>query len=544
MNCPKEFTCALFAEGELPEAEAHEVALHLESCDACDRLVATLRAENRMLVQALQDIDLDASSDVPAFAASPSRSISVVGFALGVIGIAVAFKLSTGILFGFDLPAEVEWLNPRQWALSLGVAVNAGFYAFDNADSVFTDASQAFVLMSISAGILFAMARAFKRGGATAGSILGVALVSMGLAPVTGEAIDLRKGAAASIPATETIDDTVIAAPDQKTQSIDVAGTVKGDLIVIGDVVIISGNVEGNVIAGARRVEVTGTVGGSLLGVAHTVIISGRVGRNAIAAGDSMNVSRSGEIGGNTIIAGREAVIDGKTQRDLLTAAAIMDLRGEVGRNASLAVGQATVAGSSRVGGDLTARVGKEENVRVSEGAVITGQKNIRVNVPKQRPSPYLTVSFYVWQAVRVLGLFITGLVVFRMIPSLMQSGTASGSDWLKAGGVGFMTLVAVPVASIILAVTFIGFPIALITLILYLIACYLAKIVVAEFVGRSVMKNSGAVSLLVGLLLVILAVNLPWIGTLINFLLILLGLGAIALSVYKNVARRHAPAF
>jgi len=155
-----------------------------------------------------------------------------------------------------------------------------------------------------------------------------------------------------------------------------------------------------------------------------------------------------------------------------------------------------------------------------------------------------LTVSFYIWQAVRVLGLFITGLVVFKMIPSLMQSGTASGSDWLKAGGVGFMTLVAVPVASIILAVTFIGFPIALITLILYLIACYLAKIVVAEFVGRSVMKNSGAVSLLVGLLLVILAVNLPWIGTLINFLLILLGLGAIALSVYRNVARRHAPAF
>jgi len=51
-------------------------------------------------------------------------------------------------------------------------------------------------------------------------------------------------------------------------------------------------------------------------------------------------------------------------------------------------------------------------------------------------------------------------------------------------------------------------------------------------------------VIVLVGLLLVILAVNLPWIGTLINFLLILLGLGAIALSVYRNVARRHAPAF
>ena len=543
MICPNELTCAMFAEGELPEAEARAVALHVESCDKCDGLVAAFRAENRMLVQCLQDIDSDISSEVPQFSASPSRSISAVGFALGVIGIAVAFKVSTGILFGFDLPAGVEWLDPRQWALSLGVAVNAGFYAFDNVDSVFTDASQGFVFMSISAAVLFAMARALKRGGAALGSILGV-LVALCVAPSTSDAIDLRKGGAASIPSTETVDDTVLAAPDQKAQSIDVAGTVKGDLIVVGDVVVISGNIEGNVIVAARRVEISGTVGGSLLGIAHTVIISGRVGRNAIAAGDSMNVSKSGEIGGNTIIAAREAVIDGKTQRDLLSASAIMDLRGEVGRNARLAVGQATVAGSSRVGGNLTARVGKEENVRVAQGAVIVGQKNIHVNVPRQKQSPYLTVSFYIWQSVRVLGLFITGLIVFKLVPSLMPASLASGSDWLKAGGVGFMTLVAVPIAAVILAVTFIGFPIALIAFVLYLIACYLAKIVVAEFVGRSVMKNSGAVPLLVGLLLVVLAINLPWIGTLINFLLILLGLGAIALSVYKNFGRRSIPAF
>ena len=74
MNCPKEFTCALFAEGELPEAEARAVAMHLESCDACDRLVAAFRAENRMLVQCLQDIDSEVSSEVPEFSAAPSIS--------------------------------------------------------------------------------------------------------------------------------------------------------------------------------------------------------------------------------------------------------------------------------------------------------------------------------------------------------------------------------------------------------------------------------------------------------------------------------------
>jgi hypothetical protein len=180
----------------------------------------------------------------------------------------------------------------------------------------------------------------------------------------------------------------------------------------------------------------------------------------------------------------------------------------------------------------------------VADGAVIGGQKKVQLPVATPRQSPYLTVRFYVWQVLRVLGLFITGLVLFRVLPSLAPRSMVSGIDWLKAGGVGFMTLVAVPIAAIIIALTFIGLPLALITFVLYLIACYLAKIIVAEFVGRSVMKNSGAVPLLVGLLMVVVAVNLPWIGILINFLLILLGLGAIATTGYRSLARRHAPAF
>ena len=107
--------------------------------------------------------------------------------------------------------------------------------------------------------------------------------------------------------------------------------------------------------------------------------------------------------------------------------------------------------------------------------------------------------------------------------------------DWLKAGGIGFITLVTVPVAFIILAVTIIGLPVALLSLALWGAGIYLSKIVVAEFVGRSILKTRNAVSLLAGLVLVVVAVDLPWIGGLINFLLILLGLGALAVSIYKT---------
>ena len=206
----------------------------------------------------------------------------------------------------------------------------------------------------------------------------------------------------------------------------------------------------------------------------------------------------------------------------------------------SFAGGQVNLSGSSRVGGDFGARVGKEENVRMANGAVIAGQKNVHLNVRPPRSSRYLSVSFYIWQIVRIVTLFVTGLVLFKLVPSLVPAGFVSGTDWLKAGGVGFMTLVAVPVAAIIIAFTVVGLPIALSSLVFYLLALYLAKIVIAEFIGRSFMKNAGAVPLLVGVLLVVVAVNLPWIGGLINFLLILLGLGAIAVTAYRAVLRRR----
>ena len=533
MMCPTEFTCAVFAEGELPEAEAREVARHLENCEKCGRLVSAFRGESRMLVQHLQDIDLEESIVVPEFAASSSQSLSVVGFALGVIGLALAFRLSTSILFGLRLPVELEWLNPREWILGLGVAVNAAVYAIQNVDAVVAEAVQTTVLLSLGTAALIGTARVLRRS-MTANSILA-ATVAIGLTSSPSHAIDLRRGAAASIPATETIDDSVVARPDSKIKNIDVAGTIKGDLIVFGDVVIISGTVEGDVIAFARRVEVSGTVGGSLFGAAAILNVSGKVGRNMLGAGSNVNLGQSADIGGNTITAGAESVIEGKTQRDLVSAGGMLDLRGEIGRNVHFAGGQLALGGSSRIGGNLGARVGKEENVKIAEGAVIAGKKNVTLNLATPRPSRYLSVSYYVWQIVRIVAAFVTGLILFKLFPVLVPTRIRSGMDWLKAGGIGFIALVTIPVAFIILAVTIIGLPIALLSLALWGAGIYLSKIVVAEFLGRSILKTRSAISLLAGLILVVVAVNLPWIGGLINFLLILLGLGALAVSIYRT---------
>src|SRR6185436_10351751 len=136
--CPTEFKCSVFADGELPEAEAREVAMHLETCAACSALVESLQSESRMLVQCLQDVDLHEQS-VPELQAVP-EPVSLVRFAVAVVGVAAAFRVSTGILFGVEVPVSLQWLNPREWVVSAGVAIDAVFYAIQNGTVALSDA--------------------------------------------------------------------------------------------------------------------------------------------------------------------------------------------------------------------------------------------------------------------------------------------------------------------------------------------------------------------------------------------------------------------
>jgi hypothetical protein len=548
--CPTEFKYSVFIDGELPEAEARELAMHLDVCEACNRRVVALQGESRMLVQCLQDVDLlddvaDAAETIPEFQAAP-EPISIGRFALGVLGVALAFRLSTGLVFGLESPPG--W---QAWLLSLGSAWNAAFFAIRNGTVALADSLQAIALIGMGGLVLAVMARALKNSTAV-GAMLSV-ITAIGLFSSPSYAIDIRKGAAASLPAGEIVDDTLMVSPGgeggQVKKDIDVAGIVRGDLLAAGDVVRITGTVEGSVYALGRRVEITGTVGGNVFTAAPAVIISGKIGgsvlafssivefngeiaRNLAGFGANFNMGKGALIGGNVALGSGDLVLDGNILRDLHVFSGVMELRGSV-RHVQFSGGQAKLTSTARVGGDFTAHVENEKQVVIDPAAVITGMKKIEKSPPKQ--SAYSRPGYYFWQIVRIITLFVTGLIVFRLAPGIAATRVASGMDWLKAGGLGFVALVTVPIAAIVVACTFIGIPLALSTLAIWLGALYLAKIIVAEFVGRTVFKAGKAMSLLGGLAVVIVAVNLPFLGGLINFLFILLGLGALVLSAYRT---------
>lgn len=126
---------------------------------------------------------------------------------------------------------------------------------------------------------------------------------------------------------------------------------------------------------------------------------------------------------------------------------------------------------------------------------------------------------------------FIVGWLALTLFPILREAQLGAGKEGLKTAGVGFLVLVSVPVMSIIVAVTLVGRLLSLIVAADWLVAWYLAKIVFAHLIGRSIFERrhddpSFALSLLVALVVVTAAVNLPLIGGTLNLIATVVGLG------------------
>jgi hypothetical protein len=177
--------------------------------------------------------------------------------------------------------------------------------------------------------------------------------------------------------------------------------------------------------------------------------------------------------------------------------------------------------------------------VHVDPAAKIAGKQT--VELPKPGPSRYATFGFYFSQVLHVAAAFVAGFLLLLIVPSLRRLGFSDVISVLKSGGIGFLLVFATPIAALCVAITLIGIPVAFVGFVTWLLGLYLAKIVVANFVGRTLLASQGdrmtsvALGLLVGLLLIFVAINLPYVGGLIEFVLVLVGFGALAMNLYGS---------
>ena len=129
------------------------------------------------------------------------------------------------------------------------------------------------------------------------------------------------------------------------------------------------------------------------------------------------------------------------------------------------------------------------------------------------------------------------GAALLLAVPRFTSVVTAVGAQkTLRSGGVGLLALVGVPVALLVVALTVVGIPLSLAGLVAFALLLWVAfvygTLVTGTWLLSLVDREGRWLALGVGLVAVTLVGLAPFVGGIVEFLVLLVGLGAFVLAV------------
>jgi hypothetical protein len=374
-------------------------------------------------------------------------------------------------------------------------------------------------------------------------AVLGiVTLLLMGTGVVlAGGGLDdkLRIGEPVTVEASESVPHDLYAFGNGRFTSegwsggVVIDGTIQGDLVASGGRVVINGTVDGDVLAGAGQVEINGDVAGDVRVGAAEVLVTGQVGEDLVVGTGSLTVASGGEVGEDLVFWAGDVIVAGDVGGSILGSASRYERTG-------------TVSGSEDVTIDTGGRPGEPAQPSPSEPERIAGdvlRQFITVAflgglalllVPRAvmgtesalRRRPLASVGLgigvlvgYVIQVIAVILLMILGAIAFS---SITLDALAGLTIWL-----GIVDLVVTTFALVVAG-------------------SYLVDAVVglslAQLVARGWARNRWMeyALMVAGAAVVVIITNLPTIGSFAKLVVIILGLGAMAVAFGEWWSRRR----
>lgn len=311
---------------------------------------------------------------------------------------------------------------------------------------------------------------------------------------------------------------------------VNVAGSIDGDVYCAGQEVVITGTVYGDVICAGQTVRIQGTVNGDVRVAGQTIMLDGNVAGSVSAFGESIQIGPEGVVGRDFNGAGQRILIHGEIARDLLFAGQAAVIDGAVGRDITGNYEKLIVNEGAVVGGDA---IFKGNNVDIATGSVVGTTDYLPLNQSQANVNGFVNMM----RVLSAASLIVLALALILLFPAATRRMTdVNASRFVLALFLGAGVLMGTPVVATVIAFTFIGFPVGLMMMLLWVIGLILALPVVSYYFGRLILSRSKVTNsvaiMAVGALVTVIAVNLPWIGSVISFFGIIVGVGLLSLAL------------
>jgi cytoskeletal protein CcmA (bactofilin family) len=535
MNSPPEFrkstgidhldemTCMLYLEGQLERARALEVSNHAQGCGSCRTLLRAIEREARLLTRAMLEEEEPLPARLATFEERVERSkqwIWMVTFGLAATAV---YAMYTGYIEPWQQRLEQAGFGGTS-LVSMLIFQGSFWKGWQSMISLV----EVLALVTIGGFAAAALRKRFRRGSALAIVLTG--LCAAFTAPPPATAAEFRNGASVEIAKDETLKGDLYFTGQQLT----VDGTIDGDLYVWGQEVTVRGHVTGDVFVFVQTARIEGQVDGSVRGFCNNVTVSGNVERSLMAWAQVIHLDARGTVGRTITSFSQTLSIDGKVGRDLFV------------RNQSTRI-------SGSVGGDVDE---KGETLTIEENAQIAGtvhfegerepvvSKQAKLGAPVQytkhvKHRQEFGKSSAVWACLLAAAFVLFGLVLYRVMPQFSADAVRAAENYGAAMGLGVLVMFAVPIAALIAAVTVVGLFVGCSTFVLWMIALYAAQTVVGGVLGQWIMGRTsdiwGRIGRMAVGVLIIRAVTLLPHGGWVKLLVLLWGMGAISLALYRR---------
>jgi cytoskeletal protein CcmA (bactofilin family) len=356
-------------------------------------------------------------------------------------------------------------------------------------------------------------------------------------------------GAAASDEdAQASIGDTRLSAGDD----VQIDNPVKGSAFAAGARVGVTARIDGSAYLSGGDVTVSAPIGHNLYMAGGDLRLEGVVYGRLRAAGGNVRVARDALVDGNASLAGGSIEVDGGVGRDLRAYGESIVINGVIGGDVELAGERIRIGPDARIAGKVEYRSGRPIVIdpEASIGRGITEmQKEKRWMRSIGRGTTVMGTTFS-------FGLVLIGALMLLALPRFTREAAMKLRQRPAiAAGVGCVMLLGVPFMILLLVLTIIGIPLALLFAFGYVVLLLLGYLIAAIFLGDTVLEristgkaqSIGWRMLFMLLALVAIAVvrQMPFIGGVVVAVLFVAGIGAFTMRAWQGFRRdtEQAPA-
>jgi cytoskeletal protein CcmA (bactofilin family) len=322
---------------------------------------------------------------------------------------------------------------------------------------------------------------------------------------------------------------------------------VAGDLIAAGGNVDVNGSVTGDAVLAGGNVRLGASVGQNVYAAGGRLTVDGAVGRNLRITGGQVELGPKASVAGNVTAGGGQVTLRGAVKGAVQVGGGRVLIDGPVDGDVISTAGRLELGPNARLAGKL--RYSSRDDIKRDPAAQIAGAMErlpipgVGASGPSRREHAargfVYTGGWLLWS----LGLMLIAAVLVGALPATSQrvaQTLRSRFGWSLL--FGFIALVCIPVAALVLLISIVGVPLALLVMLLYFALPLVGYVASGVAIGQWTLERFKADATtrttwrvgaaMLAMLLLSLLVSIPFVGGFVALVAVLAGIGAITLQL------------